>query len=76
MSNYIKEINKYKAGNTIPQVDVNCGCDEFENLIRKLGVAFACEYFGHDYDSDFANETVEMLCKESGIKLPVKSKEQ
>ena len=55
--------------NQIPQVEVCCKGDEFENEIRKIGVVFACEWFGHDMDSDFTKETIELLCERSGIDI-------
>jgi hypothetical protein len=56
--------------NAIPQVEVKVGCDEFENVIRKCGVGFACEWFGHDRDGHFAKETVNALCVEAEINNP------
>jgi len=59
----------FEAG-AIPQVEVATGCDEFENVIRKLGVGFACEWFGHDRDGNFAKETVNELCINTGLERP------
>lgn len=42
-------------------VEVRCGSDEFDNAIRLFGVRAACQWFGHDLDGDFANETVKLL---------------
>jgi hypothetical protein len=63
-------MSKYFKANAIPQVEVKVGCDEFENVIRKCGVGFACEWFGHDGDGNFAKETVNVLCESSGISNP------
>lgn len=49
------------AAGVLPEVFEKTPMDEFENVIRRFGVGFACEYFGHDWDSDFAKETVEWL---------------
>ena len=59
----------FEAG-AIPQVDVKTPCDEFENLIRKVGVGFACEWFGYDQDTDFSMDAVNELCDRSGIEKP------
>jgi hypothetical protein len=47
--------------NTLPAVPVKLPCDEFDNLIRTWGVGFCCEYFGHEYDGKFAEETAAIL---------------
>lgn len=62
-------IIKLGGSNHIPQVEVKCRADEFENEIRKIGVVFACEWFGHDMDSEFTKETIEVLCERSGIDI-------
>ena len=49
----------------IPPVEVKCPADEFENVIRHFGVVNACEWFGHDRDSEFTKETIEYLLKSS-----------
>ena len=57
------------GANQIPQVDVKCQSDEFENAIRKIGVVFACEWFGYDAESEWTKETIELLCERSGIDI-------
>ena len=37
------------------------GCDVFENAIRRFGIRAACEYFGHDFNGAFADDTVKLL---------------
>ena len=59
---------KYGDKNEIPPCDVKCPGDEFENMIRKMGVVFCCEWFGHDIDSDFTKETIRILCERSNFK--------
>jgi hypothetical protein len=59
----------FKA-NAIPQAEVMCGADVFENMIKDCGVGFACEWFGHEYDGNFAKETVNTLCERVGIDMP------
>lgn len=51
--------------NKIKPADVNCRGDDFENAIRKIGVVFACEWFGYDADSDFREETIKVLLERS-----------
>ena len=60
---------KYGKQNEIPACEVKCPADVFENAIREIGVEFACEWFGHDVDSEFTKETVRMLCERSGIDI-------
>ena len=57
----------YGGKNEIPQVKVKVQADVFENAIREIGVEFACEWFGHNADSDFTKATVKTLCERSGI---------
>ena len=45
----------------IPPVEVKCPADAFENVIRHFGVVNACEWFGHNMDSEFIRETIEYL---------------
>lgn len=59
----------FKAG-AIPQAEVKAPIDIFENVIREMGVGFACEWFGHEKDGHFAKETVNELCRCSGMKPP------
>jgi hypothetical protein len=59
---------KYGAANEIPPVEVFCPDDEFNNAIRKFGVVAACEWFGHEHDSKFTQETIDLLCKRSGVR--------
>ena len=58
---------KYGRENQIPAVKVTCRADVFENAIREIGVEFACEWFGHNADSEFTRETIKALCERSGI---------
>ncbi len=58
---------KYGGKNEIPPCEVNCQADLFENQIREIGVEFACEWFGHDADSEFTKTTIKLLCERSGI---------
>lgn len=60
---------KMGGANQIPPAPVNCEADKFENKIRELGVVFACEWFGHDMDSEFTKETIETLCERSGVDI-------
>lgn len=60
-------IKKYGKQNQIPPVEVNCPNDEFENMVRKIGVQHACEWFGTD--EYFLVNTIETLCDRSGITL-------
>ena len=47
-----------------------CRADVFENAIRKAGVVFACEWFGHAPDSDFTKETIQVLRARSAATTP------
>lgn len=49
------------AADVLPEVFERTEMDHFENAIRRVGVGSACEYFGHEWDSDFAKETVHWL---------------
>ncbi len=60
---------QYGKKNEIPPVEVTCPVDAFENQIRAIGVVCACEWFGHDSDSDFTKETIKTLCERSGIEF-------
>lgn len=60
---------KYGGKNEIPPCEVKCPADVFENQIREIGVEFACEWFGHNADSEFTKETISTLCERSGIKI-------
>lgn len=42
-------------------VPVIVPADEWDNLVRKWGVGYCCEWFGHPYDGEFAAETVRIL---------------
>lgn len=35
--------------------------DRFENAIREFGVGNACEWFGHPFDGEFAQEVAAVL---------------
>lgn len=63
-------MNKWFESNAIPQVEVKVPNDRFENLIRELGVGYACEWFGHDHDGHFAKEVVNSLCVDAEINNP------
>lgn len=39
--------------------------DRFENAIREYGVVAACEWFGHNSDSEFTQETKRILAERS-----------
>lgn len=52
------ELLKPKA---LPPVRVKVPSDEWDNIIREWGVGYACEWFGHGYDGEFAKETVDVL---------------
>lgn len=64
---FAEAIEKYGNQNQIPQVEVKCPMDEFENMVRKIGVKNACEWFGtNEY---FLVNTIATLCDRSGITL-------
>ena len=52
------------AGEITP-ANVKCPMDEFENNVRAIGVVCACEWFGHDRDSEFTKETIRTLLERS-----------
>ena len=58
---------QYGYRKEIPNCEVKCPADVFENAIREIGVEFACEWFGHNADSEFTRETVKTLCDRSGV---------
>ncbi len=58
---------KYGSANEIPPCEVKCKADIFENAIREIGVEFACEWFGHDADSQFTKETIKILRERGGM---------
>jgi hypothetical protein len=58
---------KFGKANEIPQVEIKCECDRFENMIRKMGVEFCCEWFGHKADSEFTKETIKVLMERSNM---------
>ena len=55
-------LGKAKA---IPYAIEHCPMDEFENAIRKVGVVAACEWFGHQADSDFTEGAIATLVERS-----------
>lgn len=57
----------YGSLGEIPPVEVKCPADAFENEIRKIGVVWACEWFGYSSDSEFTRETIKTLLERSGI---------
>ena len=64
---------KYGNKGEIPPVNVRCEADIFENELRRIGVEYACEWFGHNVDSDFTKETIRVLCERSGIILEIQN---
>jgi hypothetical protein len=42
----------------LPLVEERTRIDRFENMIREMGVANACEYFGHEPRGQFASDTI------------------
>jgi hypothetical protein len=52
-----------------------CGADVFENAIRRAGVVYACEWFGHAPDSEFTAETIRVLRERSEAAAPNQAKE-
>ena len=61
----MKDIKHLGSAGAIPPVTVKVPCDEFENMIRKFGVSFCCEYFGYSYDSEFTRDTIKHLVERS-----------
>ena len=55
----------FGGANEIPPVEVKCQADEFENMIRKLGVVFCAEWWGHSPDSELTKEIIEILRERS-----------
>lgn len=55
--------DKYGYANALPEVEVTCPMDEFENAIRKIGVVAACEWFGYQSNSNFTADTIKHLRK-------------
>jgi len=49
----------------IPLIPETCPADEFENAIRKVGVIWACSWFGYEPDSEFTQETIRVLQERS-----------
>ena len=47
--------------NTTERVPERVPMDRFENAIREIGVAAACEWFGYSHDSEFTKETARIL---------------
>lgn len=60
---------KYGRKEEIPIVDEHCPVDVFENAIREFGTVAACEWFGHECNSEFTKETIKVLCEKSNIKV-------
>lgn len=60
---------KYGNKGEIPPVDIKCEADIFENELRRIGVEYACEWFGYNVNSDFTKETIRVLCERSDIML-------
>jgi|GEM_PF-2619982 len=59
-------VDKYGKAGAILSIEPRCLADEFENEIRKHGVIFCCEWFGHSKYSDFTKETIKILLERSG----------
>lgn len=51
----------------IPLVKEQTAGDVFENAIRKIGVVSACEWFGHEAESEFTEQTIAILLERSSI---------
>lgn len=49
----------------IPPVRECCTSDKWDNQIRAYGVVGACEWFGHDPDSEFTAFTIRVLRERS-----------
>jgi len=49
----------------IPLIHEGCLMDAFENHIRMIGVVAACEWFGHEADSEFTRGAIEILRERS-----------
>lgn len=54
-------VNKDGGPGDLPAVQVNCPSDAWDNMIREMGVEWACEWFGHEPDSGFTKLTIEVL---------------
>lgn len=63
-------LKKFGAARAIPPVDEMTEGAVFENAIRRIGVTFACEWFGHQ-DGDFVKETVLCLLERSKTAVAV-----
>ena len=66
------DISKWGKPSAIRPVEVECRMDDFDNAVREFGVTNACEWFGHEHNSDFTRETIEVLCERSGVDCEVK----
>jgi len=55
----------YGGANEITPVEVKVPCDEFENMISKLGVVFCAEWWGYDESSEFTESTIKILRERS-----------
>ena len=58
----------FGRANEILPVDVKCQADEFENMIRKLGVVFCAEWWGYDESSEFTKEVIAILLERSAAR--------
>lgn len=45
----------------LPPVEVKVPADEWDNLVRKWGIGYCCEWFGHHYDSEETALTLRTL---------------
>lgn len=63
----MKESVDYGKPKAIPPVEVKCFGDVFENMVREYGVVNACEWFGHDSESEFTKQTIVCLMERSGL---------
>lgn len=49
----------------IPSVRERCDADRWDNTIRAYGVVEACQWFGHEPDSEFTAFTIQVLRERS-----------
>ena len=62
-------LDKWGGPNQIPLVEAKCENDEWENAIRRMGVANACEWMGHCCHDDFTIGTIIHLLEKSGVEI-------
>jgi hypothetical protein len=66
----VKFVNPLLLPEALPPVPVTCGADEWDNIVRKWGVGYCCEWFGYDYDSEFTAETLRILMDRAAPESP------